>query len=67
MHLTKNENQPLVEIIENAEIRQHGDTKFILVEKETEIDEVTYKAGLTIKIGDEQVTLTMAKLKELFE
>lgn len=66
-YATKREDSPMVEIIENAEIRQHGNTKFILVENNTTIGEEEYLEGLTIKIGNESAHFTMAKLKELAE
>lgn len=64
-HPAKISGNPLMEIIEDAEIRQYGDTKFILIDKDTTIDEEEYLAGLTIKIGNESAHFTMAKLIEL--
>lgn len=64
-HPVKAPDNPLIEIIEDAEIRQYGNTKFILIDKNITIDEEEYLAGLTIKIGNDSAHFSMEKLKEL--
>lgn len=61
-HPEKNASNPLVEIIEDAEVRCMGDTKFILTDSQRTIDGVTYNEGLTIAVGNDFVNFSIADL-----
>lgn len=61
-HPEKNASNPLVEIIEDAEVRCMGDTKFILTDSQRTIDGVTYNEGLTIAVGNDSVNFSIADL-----
>ena len=61
-HPEKNASNPLVEIIEDAEVRCMGDTKFILTDRQRTIDGVTYNEGLTIAVGNDSVNFSIADL-----
>ena len=61
-HPEKNASNPLVEIIEDAEVRCMGDTKFILTDSQRTIDGVTYNEGLTITVGNDSVNFSIADL-----
>lgn len=64
-HPEKNASNPLVEIIEDAEVRCMGDTKFILTDSQRTIDGVTYNEGLTIAVGNDSVNFSIADLVAL--
>lgn len=61
-HPAKNAGNPVVEFIENAEVRCMGDTKFILTDSQRTIDSVTYNEGLTITVGNDSVNFSIADL-----
>jgi len=61
-HPEKNASNPLVEIIEDAEVRCMGNTKFILTDSQRTIDGVTYNEGLTITVGNDSVNFSIADL-----